>query len=360
MFSSVSLNHYGTMIAIGDKFFNNLSGGVKILKHNSGSWFNDLNQNAGGILTSFVGGQGRFGHQVRLARGYDQFAGGTDGTHLVVGEPGNNRATIYYRVNSPGIDWASSGFVSDTSSMGFGGSVAINRSGNFVAVGYGGDPPNPQTSGKVRLFSNPSGLEWSQVGQEIVGPQNSRLGNNISIKSEGPSGNVTANPGVLLLGTDYLDPSFEGFGRVVSCSGDCASWSQVGSDMRDVGSRYFAYFVSMNYQATSVVISGAGHSGYISKVFDLVGGDWSQVGQTFEGLCSKMCYLGNRVATRCSDGLRVYQRSSGGWRAIAFVQMPPNDEFYDIDLSGDGKVLAATGNTGIYVYKEKGHTLGFF
>lgn len=360
-FASVSLNHEGNLLAIGEKRFDNSNGAVQILKYDSNeSWSSDLMMSSGGLLSSEIGGQGRFGSQVRLARGYDQFGGAAKGTDLVVGEPGNNRANVYFRVNFSGIDWDSSGYVSEnTFASGFGGSVAINRFGNFIAVGYGGDI-NLQTSGSVKLFENSSGFGWAQVGQEIIGPQNSRLGNNISMKSEGPNENATSNPGILLLGTDSLDPSVYGFGRVISCSDSCENWSAIGSDIVDEGSRFFGYYVSMNYTATSIIVSGLGSSGRISKVFNLVDGSWIQFGKTLEGSVSKMCYLGNRVATNSLDGLRIYQKMSDDWSLVAFIPSEEGQPFFDIDLSGSGRVLVATNRFGVYAYKQKGHSLPFF
>lgn len=349
--SSVSLNHDGNLIAIGDKTFDSNSGAVKIFRYVD-SWVDDLTSTSGAKLSSVVGSSGRFGHQVRLSRGYGEFTGGSKGTEIVIGEPGNNTASVYFRAKSGGIDWGWGFAVSDPQVGGFGGSVAINRFGNYIAVGCGGDPLGPQTSGLVRLFHNPF-LQWNQVGSDIVGSANSRLGNNISIKSEGSLDNGLSNPGTLLLGTDSLEPSVQGFARVVSCSGsECSSWTQSGSDFIESGNRFFGYFVSMNYEATRIAVGGAG----VVKTFDLAGGVWSQFGQNLQGNNVKMCYLGNRVAVRSSDGVRIYQRDSGSWGLISFVSSG-GESFGDIDLSGNGTVLATASKSGVSVFKQKGYSM---
>ncbi|MDY2588540.1 T9SS type A sorting domain-containing protein [Winogradskyella aquimaris] len=188
---SVDVSSDGNILAIGipgESTNGNSSGQVKVYQYNSGTW-NQIGQNINGT---------QIGDLLGVIVGLN-----SDGTILaiesILDENGNalgGQVEVFEFVNNSWIQIGSA-------INGLGVSLDISSDGNIIAIG---DDINPSSSsGLARIYQNQAGV-WTQLGQDIVGNNNSdQFGISVSLSSDGSivaSGAFTANT-VNGIGTGY-------------------------------------------------------------------------------------------------------------------------------------------------------------
>lgn len=209
-------------------------------------------------------------------------------------------------------------------------SVSLNFDGNRVAIGspfngFGGN----SSGGAVRVYEF-NGVSWVQMGQDIYGGVNDRLGNSVALSDNGDRvviGAVGAVGGAQdgivtvykfdganwnLLGQPILaETSGEWFGHSVDISGgsgdriiagspynndnggpdegsarvfefDGTNWNQVGQDLDGIGSERFGFAVSMDPSGSVIAIGGDSGPGVV-RVYSLMVNVWDQVGSDLIG-----------------------------------------------------------------------------
>lgn len=152
---------------------------------------------------------------------------------------------------------------------GFGSRLAMSADGSRVVVGATGP-----TNGTVRVYER-TGTAWTQLGADIIGEATGdRAGSAVAINAAGTRIAIGA----------YLNDGgggASGHVRVYDLVG--GTWTQVGADLDgDATSWGFGWQVALSASGSRLVASGAGvnnTTGHV-KVFDLVGGTWTQVGNT--------------------------------------------------------------------------------
>jgi hypothetical protein len=229
----------------------------------------------------------------------------SDGTRLAVGATSNDgtgtdaghvRVFEYHQGSST---WIQLGVDIDGEAAGdeFGRSVALSSDGSRLAVGGNLNDGTGTDAGHVRVFDW-SGSAWTQVGADIDGEAaGDQFGYSVALSSDGTRLAVGAN-GNDGTGTDA------GHVRVFDLVG--GTWTQVGGDIDgEAAGDQFGQSVALSSDGTRLAVGAnalATDAGY-ARVFDLVGGTWTQVGGDLDGVAAGDLF-GNDVALS-SDGTRL-------------------------------------------------------
>jgi Flp pilus assembly pilin Flp len=177
----------------------------------------------------------------------------------------------------------------------FGDSVSISSNGSIIAIGARGNDDNGSLSGHVRVYENIGGV-WSQVGQDIDGEAaEDQSGNSVSISS---NGSILAIGASRNGGNGY----YSGHVRVYENIGGV--WSQVGQDIDgEALADRSGYRVSLSSDGNIVAIGAINNDGNGSnsghvRVYENLSGTWTQIGQDIDGEAS-----GDRLGSSVSISL---------------------------------------------------------
>lgn len=163
-----------------------------------------------------------------------------------------------------------------------GWSVSLNQAGNIVAVsGHHNDGSNSeQNTGWVRVLENVNG-NWIQIGDEIedgVASWSSTYPGSVSLN---------ANGDVIAIGTPFGGNLSSGITRVFELIN--GEWAQIGNDIvGEANSDYSGTSVDLSADGTIVAIgapdnAGSGYDMGHVRVFENVAGTWTQIGQDIDG-----------------------------------------------------------------------------
>ncbi len=231
-----------------------------------------------------------------------------------------------------------------------GGSIQLSLDGSIVAISARGNDGNGSDSGHVRVFEN-IGDNWIQIGQDIDGEEAGDIsGESISLSHDGS---------IIAIGTSN-NGDFTGHVRIFENIG--GSWIQIGQDIDgenefDLAGRS----VSLSSNGTIIAVGSPGNSnseissGHV-RIFENIGGSWTQIGQSIDGedeldnsgRSVSLSYDGSIVAigtglNGSSGHVRVYENINDTWLQIG--QDIDGEEAGDfsgesISLSGDGTIVA--------------------
>lgn len=163
-----------------------------------------------------------------------------------------------------------------------GGAVSLSANGSIVAIGARANDGNGDAAGHVRIYENTNGV-WSQIGQDIDGEnEGDQSGFRLSLNAEGSIVAIGAytNNGVNGISSGHVRV-FENVGGV---------WTQVGDDIdgeaADDGS---GKAVSLSADGSIVAIGASANdnangnfAGHV-RVYENIGGVWTQIGQDIDG-----------------------------------------------------------------------------
>ena len=217
-----------------------------------------------------------------------------------------------------------------------GTSVSMNSAGDRVAIGGYNNDGNGNNAGHVRVYDLVNG-SWTQVGEDIDGESiDDRSGYSVSMNSAGDRVAIGAQYNDGSFATMYYGPD-AGHVRVYEYSS--SSWNQLGGDINgEAAEDRSGYSVSMNSAGDRVAIGahnndGNGANAGQVRVYDLVNGSWTQVGEDIDGEAAEdrsgtsvsMNSAGDRV-TIGGDGndgngnmaghVRVYNLVNGSWTKV--------------------------------------------
>ncbi|MFT5820728.1 MAG: gliding motility-associated-like protein [Crocinitomix sp.] len=315
--TSVSLSGSGNFIAIGAPT-NGGGGHVRVYQNILDVWTQvgaDIDAEAAGDI---------FGTSVSINAAGDVVAigapnndgGGVDAGHTRIYQ---FSAGVWTQIGAD-IDGEAAGDLSGTS-------VSLNNDGTFVAIGATINTGSGPQSGHVRVFENVAGV-WTQVGADIDGEASyDWSGCAVSLSSDGTIVGVGAykNDGM---------GSFSGHARVYEFGG--GTWSQIGGDMDgEAAGDEFGRSISLSGNGSVFAIGGAKNDGVgvnagHARVFEYIGGVWSQIGGDLDGAAADDDYgwavsldeLGQTVAiggpkndesTAESGQVRVFDNIGGVW-----------------------------------------------
>ncbi len=235
-----------------------------------------------------------------------------------------------------------------------GGAIALNADGTIIAIGAIGNDGNGPLSGHVSIFQNVSGT-WTQVGSDIDGEfADDRFGYSIAINDAGT---------IIAAGANRNDGGGTDSGHVRVFENVGGSWTQIGSDINgEAAGDFFGESVSLNASGTILAVGahlndgGGTDSGHV-RVFENVGGSWTQIGSDIDGedtnnLSGASVSLndaGDTVAIGAfgNNGFighaRIYQNSGGSWSQVGadIDGEAAGDRFgSSLSLNGSGNTLA--------------------
>lgn len=215
-----------------------------------------------------------------------------DGTMLAVGAPNNDAAgtdagqTSIYSLS--GFTWTQVGSPINGSAAGdhSGYSVSLSEDGNSVAIGsYSADNSTPEEVGHVRVFVLDNG-SWVQRGTALEG-DNVHDNFGISVSLDGDGSVLSAGSSTHGNGTNNL-----GLTRVFQWSG--SAWSQMGSDILGASNERLGASVSLDSDGNTLLVSAIGNSttaGYM-RVYEWISSNWVQQGLDMTGRAGFDGYAG--------------------------------------------------------------------
>ncbi len=177
----------------------------------------------------------------------------------------------------------------------FGSAIALSDNGTRVVIAAPFNNGNGADAGQARVFER-SGNSWVQLGADIDGEfANDRFGYSAAISATG---------GRIIIGS-YLNDgggTNSGSARVYDLVG--GAWSQVGADINGTAGRGAGWAVAMSSSGSRVAVSGRGVGGVangVVTVYELSGGTWTPIGTPFTGIDElgwslTMSDDGNRIA----------------------------------------------------------------
>ena len=219
----------------------------------------------------------------------------------------------------------------------------VSISGDGTTIAAGADGFN-NAAGKVRVFEFSNG-SWVQLGQELLGSNN--FGNEVRLSSDGS---------ILAVGAPI------GMGSVVVFQNQGGSWIQLGDDITrdDV---FFGNGLGLSADGLRVAIGADGSAGATGslRVFDFVGANWTQVGETIvgeagdrigssvdisdDGSIVAVSAIDNEDMGGGSGAVRVYRDTGGSWTQVGddLNGTPLNRFGSSLALSSDGNILSVGG-----------------
>lgn len=162
----------------------------------------------------------------------------------------------------------------------FGGSVSISDDGTTIAVGAENNDDAGLNAGHVRVFQL-VGAVWTQVGADINGEAAGDLfGCSVELNADGT---------IFVAGGERNDGSGIDAGHARVYEFTAGTWSQIGADIDgELAYDWSGSGVSINNAGDRVAIGarrndGAGSSAGHVRVYDNIAGIWTQVGADIDG-----------------------------------------------------------------------------
>jgi len=267
--SAIGINASGEIVIVGAR--NNSTNGTASGQARVFEWSGTSWTQKGSLINGDIGGD-NLGKSVAI---------NDSGNIIALGAPAFLSSPItagYAKVFQwNGSDWSQLGstFNGTTSDDSYGTSISLNASGSIVAIAAEANPG----SSYIRVFEW-NGSVWNQLGTDIMGTSTPQDGFGRTIQ-------LNASGTVLVVGATNFDGSdnMNGLLRVYEWNG--TSWVQKGSDLiGDAELDNFGAGVTVNDDGT-IIAAGAratlnASKGYL-KIFEWNGTDWIQKGNTIWG-----------------------------------------------------------------------------
>lgn len=230
---------------------------------------------------------------------------------------------------------------------GSGVSVALSADGLRLAVGAPGNSGNGTAAGHVRVFDELGG-SWVQVGADLDGTAAGDAFGYVVLSGDGTR---------LAVGAPRNNDNGSDAGHVRVFDENGGSWMQVGATIAGEGAtEWCGQGLALSADGTRLAVGaqlnddGANQGGHI-RVFDEVGGTWTQVGPDILGTApngevGKVIALsadGQRLATFAEGHVRVFTFNGLAWTQLGadLIGEAPADGFgWSLSLSADGMRLA--------------------
>jgi Flp pilus assembly pilin Flp len=341
--SSVAISANGTIVAIGaieNDDGGNRSGHVRVYENVDGTW-TQIGEDIAGEAND-----DRSGWSLALSADGDIVAIGSDLNNFQKGqvEVYENMGGTWTQI---GEDIEGENF-QDISAT----SISLSDDGSIIAIGAPRSDGTANNSGHVRVFEN-SGGSWIQIGQDIDGVQEQgRLGNSVALNGEG---------NIIAIGASQNDENGTNTGEVKVYENIGGNWTQLGGDINGVVEFEDAGFrVALSEVGNIVAISSVGSNAGHVRIFEYLGGVWTQIGEDINGEASQdysgwsiaLSASGNVIAIGAfwNDGnglssgqVRIFQNIGGVWTQMGedINGEASYDELgYSVDISADGNIVA--------------------
>lgn len=338
------------------------AGHARVYQNIAGTWTQlgaDINGEAAGDL---------FGCSVSMS---------DDGTTIAIGGEHNDAAgadaghvRVYELI---GGVWTQVGADIDGEAAGdrFGCSVSLNSDGTFVVVGADRNDGGGVDAGHARVYQYTGGA-WTQVGGDIDGElAYDWSGNSVSINDAGT---------IVAVGATRNDGAGASSGHARVFQNIAGVWTQLGADIDgEAAGDECGKSIALDGAGNRVVVGapkndGTGADAGHIRIYEIVGGVWTQVGADLDGLVAgdemgwsvSINSAGDRVAfgaPKSDDGsaeagqVRVFENAGAAWTQVG--TSIAGEAIYDrsgwqVALNGVGNILA----NGAYVNDGNGTSAG--
>jgi hypothetical protein len=263
--------------------------------------------------------QNLFGQSISLS---------SNGQRLVVGVPGFDASIRDIKVGQARVyDWNGTTWemfaAINGPSMGSqaGSSVALSKDGRRTAIG---SPGWANGIGQVSVYDEPptgsNATKWIEVREAILGNftkgESPSFGTSVGLSWDGTIVAVAAPFAERTIGTNV--------GVVRVYHENNSIWNQQGSDLEgEIVSGVFGLSLSLSSSGARIAIggpSGVGSKVGLVKVFDFIGSDWTNVGQTLTATDEASTCFGYAVSLS-DDGSVLAIAASGPEPNLGLVQV---------------------------------------
>ena len=341
---SVSLSSDGYILAIGSPFHSEhvaYAGQVRVYRYTGNHWIqmgNDLN---GDDVYS------HFGNSVSLS---------SVGTTVAIGATNNGATSIgqvkIFEFN--GSEWVQKGnnIPGEADYDRWGSSVSLSSDGTIVAG---------TQSGNARVFEFIGG-NWTQLGENINGDaEGDEFGTSVSISKDGT---------IISIGAPANDSKGNNAGQVKVYQYTGGNWTQVGSDIEgEEAGDLSGSSVRLNSDGSIVAIGSYGSDGSFRnagrvRIFENVGGTWSQIGNSIDG-DAEFDYFGKSRGINSKGNVLVVgaAENDGNGRdagqVLVFTNCDISNDTIDIKVTECESYISPSGNsiwTNSGVYLDTIHT----
>lgn len=243
--------------------------------------------------------------------------------------------------------------IGDASLDEFGETVAMNFTGDIIAVGARFNDLAGSDYGQVKVFQLQNS-SWIQLGEDLLGETSGNIGEKFGWDLD-----INASGTRVVVGSPlYISgPIIPGAARVFEFNG--TNWSQIGGTIEGESTEdFFGGSVSINSDGTRIIVGSPSNSengtgSGQARIFEFNGSNWVQVGNAIEGETEyyaggsdvSINGLGNRVAVgfaknnSTNQGLgngivRLYELQGTIWQQIG------EDIVGDAELDGFGEAIS--------------------
>jgi len=296
--NTVALNNDGSIVAVGAKMHNGGDGHVRVFQYSEADkeW-QQLGSDING--TSFE----EFGDAISL---------NADGTILAIGgiyfgssNPG--RAQIY---EWTGTSWQLLGEIVGENLDYSGCSVSLNADGTKIAIG-GTSAGGVFESGVVRIFEYAgSGTTWNQIGADLHGVEDERLGNQVALNASGDT---------LAVGAYFNDDKGHNCGAVKVYKNNAGNWEQIGLQINGNNANdWFGSFLAISDDGLRITAGGYLEN-YI-KVYECNAGTWEQLGTDIIGTSGNTTISGDGQTVGVAD----FNYNNNAGRVLTYIFVANN------------------------------------
>lgn len=247
-----------------------------------------------------------------------------------------------------------------------GSSVGLNSNGSIMATGSIANDNNGVNAGRVRIYQNTEG-NWIQIGEDIGGKnEGDRAGWAISLNSDGS---------IVAIGAVNHNENTVGVGYVSVYQNIGGTWNQIGQDIEGESSiNLFGFSISLSSDGLVLAIgspqnSENGSDAGLVKIYNYIGGTWTQIGSNIAGENSgdsfgesvSLSSDGSTVAIGApnnngngtqSGHVQIFHNTSGTWTQIGSDiegEAAGDLSGHAVSINPDGSMVA------IGAYKNSGN-----
>ena len=271
-----SLNSKGDILAVGSPYSDisgQNSGLVKVYQYIDTSW-QQIGQDICGNNTG-----DNFGYSVALNSNGDILAVSSPYSDISWQDSGLVKV---YQYNQNTNNWLQQGqdICGNNTDDRFGFSITLNSEGDILAVGSPYSDISGQDSGLVKVYQYID-TSWLQLGQDIYGNQDDKIGWSVALNSNGD---------ILAVGSPYSDISGgnSGLVKVYYYNQNTNNWLQQGQDIWGNQNANFGWSVALNSNGDILAVGTTysdinGQDSGLVKVYQYNGTSWQQQGQDICG-----------------------------------------------------------------------------
>jgi len=341
---SVSLSSGGDTIAIGAKWNDGNgsdAGHVRIYNYNGSSW-NQLGQDIDGEAPDDASGC-----SVSINSNGSIVAIGANKNDAIGMNSGHVRIYEY-----TGVSWNQLGLDIDGEAVDdwSGESVAINSSGDIVAIGAYKNDGNGFNSGHVRIYAF-DGTNWNQLGQDIDG----EYAVDASGQKEGLS--LSSDGHTVAIGAKDNDGNGNKSGHVRIFNWDGNSWNQVGSDLDgEYAADLSGHSVSLSSDGNTVAIGAPYNDGTIPDTLPNRGhvriyiGCPTTTGSDTQTACDSYTWIDGNTYTSSNNTATDTLTNMAGCDSVVTLNLTINT--VDNGITNSSPTLTATATIASYQWLD--------